>query len=173
MGISRSLRRRIKETILIDDAKVETIDSDSVWTISSTRHQERSYFVVRTAIECCFNEPGPCIAFTLSKACRHTFSCSCHDHINGNTCKHVLKISAFLGLWDPKLASLNTNRNTDDVPMDENVARPDSIAELSTSADEVMAPSNDQSNEVQYTEKLQTLRNALQVRTVLCSLLSM
>jgi hypothetical protein len=126
MGISRTLRRRTKESIMIGDGTIEQIEPDTVWSIKSVRDPARSYFVVRTLGECSgtgssslvlelesSNVVGACAAFSLAKACRHTFTCSCHDYSSGsNTCKHVLKLSAFLGLWNPRAASLNTNERT-------------------------------------------------------------
>ena len=34
------------------------------------------------------------------------FSCSWDDYLNGDNCKHILKVSSFLGIWDPARTSL-------------------------------------------------------------------
>src|SRR5689334_13955798 len=123
MGISRTLRRKIKETIKLNDIRIEEIDCDPVWSISSARDPETSYFVVSTNSECVGSSDlggletdrseasnGSCIAFTLSKSCRHIYSCGCHDYLNGQTCKHILKIAAYRGLWKPASVCLHTNQ---------------------------------------------------------------
>src|SRR5689334_13711532 len=115
MGISRVLRARIKEAIKMTANHIQVIESDSVWSISSSSNTETNYFIVKKASECggmsdnagfesecgglsdnagfelfdSHDSGGPCIAFKLAKCCRHTLSCSCGDYLNGHTCKHI------------------------------------------------------------------------------------
>ena len=53
----------------------------------------------------------PVHCFQLTKSCRHTFSCGCIDYVNGFTCKHILKVAAVSGLWNPAQTCLQINPN--------------------------------------------------------------
>ena len=57
-----------------------------------------------------WNGQGCCIAFKLARSCRHSFSCGCDDFQNGSTCKHILKVAATIGLWNPAQTSLQSSR---------------------------------------------------------------
>jgi hypothetical protein len=119
MGISRSFRRRIKQTIQMEDVQATVVEEGLVWSIPSSSDLQRSYFLVKQ-ISSCFDSTqsgfeleeqqettDPCVAFQIAKTCRHSYSCGCSDYLNGSTCKHILRLSAIQGLWNPALASLH------------------------------------------------------------------
>jgi hypothetical protein len=127
MGISRAFRKRIKESVKIQDCSVTAVDEDDdenkPWSVTSSTDPERSYFVVRNSSKCLGTSVSsdssgfdpescgkdPCVAFKLSQACRHSFSCGCDDYDHGSTCKHILKIAAITGSWNPAQTSLQLN----------------------------------------------------------------
>jgi hypothetical protein len=174
MGICRAFRKRIKESIQMQDGDVALLEDNSVWSITSSSHPDVNYFVVRQNLHCNdvsdlgsgeLQQPHessmPCIAFGLARACRHTFSCGCHDYLNGHTCKHVLKVAAVLGLWNPKSVCLHTNPLSSSQNLVEEAATTDVI-------DPEVDDDTDQSRDTTYFEKFIQLQKALEVS--LCSL---
>jgi hypothetical protein len=125
MGISRILRSTIKASTKIEDSAIDLVEDATIWSVISSRDPDAKYFVVRSSSVCAGRsassdpeefEPestgnGPCVSYKISKSCRHIFSCGCRNYANGHTCKHILKISASLRLWDPCRATLHTNDN--------------------------------------------------------------
>ena len=54
----------------------------------------------------CFNK---CKILPCHNLCKHLFSCSCQDYRNGNICKHVHKIHAFINLNTGAVDSSNSD----------------------------------------------------------------
>ena len=136
MVISRAFRRRLKQSTSISDQCFDIVEDQTVWSITSSQDPERSYFVVRTRADCSVvseqtgdasvvaqthNAALQCVSYKISKSCRYTFSCGCHDYINGSTCKHVLKISSFIGLWNPHRTSFHAIGPVVDYSQESNV----------------------------------------------------
>ena len=108
-----------QECIQIPDTFISKIEDGVVWSVIKTSESSpQSYFVVKKEAQCYGYQRktslqseqysdedrttnGPCLSFKMAKACRHTFSCGCSDYLNGNHCRHILKIATYSGHWHP------------------------------------------------------------------------
>ena len=115
MECSRGLRSAIKLSMRIHDSAVVIVDQGTSWAIQSSTDRERSYYILKIHSSCSGDadrldalptdcpesaDEERCLCFRLTNCCRHMFSCSWDDYLNGDNCKHILKVSSFLGSWD-------------------------------------------------------------------------